>query len=287
MMNRFGNFVKLFNAVRTYILTSKVATLALLIILIASVSALIAPYLIPYNPNKTDLTHSFEAPSLNHPFGTDELGRDIMVRMVYGARVSLAVGASVVAASVIIGLVLGAISGYAGGIADTITMRLVDIFLSFPGIILAVGLVAIIGPGLLNVVVALIAANWPGYTRVVRSETLRVKNNIYVIASRMMGGSKIWVIRKHIIPSVLPSLTVLGTIGFGWAVLAEAGISFLGLGIQPPEPSWGNMVSEGFQYVLSDPLILLFPGMAIALTVWSFNMIGDHLRDLTDPYLKQ
>lgn len=278
----FRSLLRSYNSVKL----NKVATFAFFVILITVVLALVAPYFLPYNPHKTDLSHNFEGPSFNHPLGTDELGRDILMRLIYGARVSLAVGASVVAASISIGLVLGTLSAYLGGLTDTVTMRFVDTFLSFPGIILAVGLVTIIGPGLLNVVIALIAANWPGYTRLVRSEALKVKNNLYVTASRIMGASKIWIIRKHIMPSVLPSVTVLGTIGFGWAVLAEAGISFLGLGIQPPEPSWGNMVSEGFQYVLSDPLILLFPGIAIALIVWSFNILGDHLRDLTDPYLK-
>ena len=148
------------------------------------------------------------------------------------------------------------------------------------------GAVAVVGPGLENVIIALILINWPGYTRVMRGETLRVKENVYVLASRGMGASDSWIMRKHIIPSAISPVVVLATIGFGWAVLAEAGLSFLGLGVQPPAPSWGGMVSEGLEYVLTAPLMALFPGLTIAITVWAFNMLGDGLRDALDPSLR-
>ena len=165
-------------------------------------------------------------------------------------------------------------------------MRFVDVFLSFPGIILAVGAVAIVGPGLQNVIIALIVINWPGYTRVMRGEVLKIKQNPYVLASKGMGASNFWILRKHIIPGAISPVVVLGTIGFGWAVLAEAGLSFLGLGVQPPTPSWGRMVSVGLSYILVDPNIALFGGLAIAITVLCFNMLGDGLRDALDPSLR-
>ncbi|MCL5069155.1 MAG: ABC transporter permease [Thaumarchaeota archaeon] len=198
----------------------------------------------------------------------------------------MAVGASVVSVSITIGVLLGAISGYYGGKTDIVIMRFVDVFLSFPGIILAVGAVAIVGPGLENVIIALIVINWPGYTRVMRGEVLKIKQNPYVLASKGMGASNFWILRKHIIPGAISPVVVLGTIGFGWAVLAEAGLSFLGLGVQPPTPSWGGMVAEGLSYILEDPNIALFGGLAIAITVLCFNMLGDGLRDALDPSLR-
>lgn len=259
---------------------NKIALLSFIVIVLVAIIATFANVLAPYSPDRVALSHAFESPSFKHLLGTDELGRDILSRLMYGARVSLLVGASVVSASAVIGLLLGAIAGFYGGGIDMLIMRVVDVFLSFPGIILAVGLVAIIGPGIQNVIIALIAANWPGYTRVIRNETLKLRGKNYVVASKLSGASNSWIIRKHILSGVAPSVTVLSTIGFGWAVLAEAGISFLGLGVQPPQPSWGNMVAEGFQYFLTDPLMVVMPGLAIAATVWSFNMFGDYLRDL-------
>jgi peptide/nickel transport system permease protein len=264
----------------------KVAMVGLAIIVIIVFVAIFAKYIAPYDPNLQQLSGNLKPPSWSHPFGQDELGRDILSRIIYGARVSLAVGASVVSVSVVIGIVLGAISGFYGGKADVVIMRFVDIFLSFPGIILAVGAVAIIGPGVQNVIVALIIINWPGYTRVMRGEVLRIKQNPFIIASKGMGASNAWILRKHIIPAAISPLVILGTIGFGWAVLAEAGLSFLGLGVQPPTPSWGGMVSEGISYVIQDPYIALYGGLAIAITVLSFNMLGDGLRDALDPSLR-
>jgi len=264
----------------------RIALFAFLIILAASAMAMLAPYISPYDPNRQQLSGYLGGPSLTHVLGQDELGRDLLSRLIYGARVSLIVGASVVGSSLMIGIILGTVAGYFGGKVDAVVMRVVDVFLSFPGIILAVGAVAIVGPGLQNVILAVVIINWPGYTRVMRGETLRVRENVYVLAAKGMGASHSWVIRKHIIPSAISPVIVLATIGFGWAVLAEAGLSFLGLGVQPPEPSWGGMVSEGLQYILADPLMALFPGLAIATTVWSFNILGDGLRDALDPHLR-
>jgi len=264
----------------------RIALVALLVVIAATVVALLAPYIAPFDPTQQQLAGSLKGPSSIHLLGQDELGRDLLSRLMYGARVSLLVGASVVGVSLLIGVFLGALAGYYGGKVDSAIMRIVDVFLSFPGIILAVGAVAVVGPGLENVIIALILINWPGYTRVMRGETLRVKENVYVLASRGMGASDSWIMRKHIIPSAISPVVVLATIGFGWAVLAEAGLSFLGLGVQPPAPSWGGMVSEGLDYVLIAPLMALFPGLTIAITVWAFNMLGDGLRDALDPSLR-
>ena len=256
------------------------------LIVVTVFTAIFAHYIAPYDPDKQNLSTLLKGPSPTHILGQDELGRDLLSRIIYGSRISLLVGASVVSAALSIGVLLGTISGYYGGKADLMIMRLVDVFLSFPGIILAVGAVAIVGPGVQNVIIALIVISWPSYTRVMRGEVLRVKGNSYVMASRGMGASTIWIVRKHIIPSALSSMIVLATIGFGYAVLAEAGLSFLGLGVQPPAPTWGGMVSEGFSYILSAPFITIFPGLAIAVTVVSFNMLGDGLRDALDPSLR-
>ena len=264
----------------------RIALFGLAVIVLIVFVAIFAKYIAPYNPDLQQLSGNLLPPSWTHLLGQDELGRDILSRIIFGSRVSLEVGASVVSVSVSIGVVLGALSGYYGGKVDIVIMRFVDIFLSFPGIILAVGAVAIIGPGLQNVIIALIIINWPGYTRVMRGEVLRIKQNPYILASRGMGASDSWILRKHIIPAAISPLVILGTIGFGWAVLAEAGLSFLGLGVQPPTPSWGGMVSEGISYVLQDPYIALFGGLAIAITVLCFNMLGDGLRDALDPSLR-
>jgi len=264
----------------------KIALFGLVVIIFVTLVSIFASNIAPYNPIKQQLSGYLKPPSTTHLLGQDELGRDILSRIIYGSRVSMEVGASVVAASILVGVLLGTIAGYYGGKIDLIVMRFVDIFLSFPGIILAVGAVAIVGPGLKNVIIALIIINWPGYTRVMRGEVLRVKQNPYVLASKGMGASNFWVMRKHIIPAAISPVIVLATIGFGWAVLAEAGLSFLGLGVQPPTPSWGGIVAEGLSYILEDPYLALFGGLAIAITVLCFNMLGDGLRDALDPSLR-
>lgn len=264
----------------------KIALFGLAVIVLVAIAAIFAKNLAPFSPNAQQLSGAFKGPSSTHLLGQDELGRDLLSRVIYGSQISMAVGASVVSVSIVIGVLLGAVAGYYGGKTDMAIMRFVDVFLSFPGIILAVGAVAIVGPGLQNVIIALVIINWPGYTRVMRGEVLKIKQNPYVIASKGMGASNFWILRKHIIPGAISPVVVLGTIGFGWAVLAEAGLSFLGLGVQPPTPSWGGMVSEGLSYILEDPYIALFGGLAIAITVLCFNMLGDGLRDALDPSLR-
>ena len=262
------------------------AMFGLVVIALVTLLGALAPYVSPYDPNIQHLEGLLQGPSTAHPLGQDELGRDVLSRIVFGSRISLLVGASVVAAALSIGVAIGTVSGFYGGKVDLIIMRIVDVFLSFPGIILAVAAVAVVGPGVENVIIALIVINWPSYTRVMRGEVLRVKGNSYVLASKGMGASASWIIRKHIIPSAISPLIVLATIGFGYAVLAEAGLSFLGLGTQPPAPTWGGMVSEGLSYILNAPFIAVFSGLAIAITVLSFNMLGDGLRDALDPSLR-
>ena len=268
------------------LLRDKIAVFALAVISLVVIAALFSKQIAPYNPDLQQLAGALKGPSNAHVLGQDDLGRDILSRIIYGSQVSMAVGASVVSASVLIGVLLGAVAGYFGGTTDIVIMRFVDVFLSFPGIILAVAAVAIVGPGLQNVIIALIIINWPGYTRVMRGEVLKIKQNPYVLASLGMGASNFWILRKHIIPAAISPVVVLATIGFGWAVLAEAGLSFLGLGVQPPTPSWGGMVAEGLDYILEDPYIALYGGLAIATTVLCFNILGDSLRDALDPSLR-
>ena len=264
----------------------KIALFGLIVIIFVALIAIFAPYVAPYSPVTQQLSGHLSPPTKAHLLGQDELGRDVLSRIIWGSRVSMEVGASVVSASLLIGVLLGTLAGYYGGKIDLFVMRFVDVFLSFPGIILAVGAVAIVGPGLENVVIALVIINWPGYTRVMRGEVLRVKQNPYVLASKGMGASNFWIMRKHIIPAAISPVVVLATIGFGWAVLAEAGLSFLGLGVQAPTPSWGGIVAEGLGYILEDPYLALYGGLAIAITVLCFNILGDGLRDALDPSLR-
>ena len=225
-------------------------------------------------------------PSGEHPFGTDSLGRDILVRVIYGSRVSLSVGVMATAISTIIGLVMGALAGFYGGIWDTIIMRLADIFLAFPYVLFVVSLIAVLGRSLTNVFIAIGILGWPSIARVFRSAILTVKENDYVDAARAMGASDVRIIVHHIFPNSVASIVVYATMNIGGAILTESSLSFLGMGVVPPTPSWGSMIQDGQAYLQTAPWMMIMPGLAILSTVLAFTLLGDGLRDALDVKMK-
>lgn len=235
------------------------------------------------DPTTVDPTSSRLAPSALHPFGTDMLGRDVMSRVVYGARVSLMVGVIATAIALVSGLILGSLSAYFGGIWDAIIMRLGDIFLSFPYVLFVIAMLAVLGPGFINVFIAIGLLGWTSIARVLRSSILQVKESDYVLAARALGAGHLRIILRHILPNSLASVIVYGTMSIGSAIITESALSFLGLGIQPPTPSWGLMIAEGqTQLMAGQWWLTVFPGLAILLTVLSFTLLGDGLRDALD-----
>jgi peptide/nickel transport system permease protein len=264
------------------VLANTQATAGLIIVLLFVGVALFAPSLAPHGPAIQTLREDLQPPRAEHPFGQDKLGRDVLSRVIYGARVSLLVGVLVVGISAALGLWIGALAGYAGGWVDELVMRAIDILLAFPGILLAIGLSAVLGPSLRNVLVALCAIGWTGYARLVRAEVLAWREREFVTAALALGATPLRVVRRHIVPQLLTPLSVQATFGMAGAIVAEASLSFLGLGVQPPTPSWGAMVNEGRSFLLIVPHVALFPGLAIMLTVLGLNLLGDGLRDVLD-----
>ena len=259
--------------------------LGLFIVLFAIAAAVFGPLLTPYDPAGQELARRLEPPSLSHPLGLDELGRDILARLVSGARISLLVGLAVVSVSATIGMLLGSIAGYFGGRIDDVISRVVDVLMAFPGILLAIALVAVLGPSLSHVVMALSVIGWVGYARLVRGQALRTRELDFVQAARALGAGPIRIVLRHVLPSALPSVVVQATLGMAGAIIAEASLSFLGLGVQPPTPSWGTMLDAGRSHLFDAPHLTVVPGVAIALLVLGFNFLGDGLRDRVDPKL--
>jgi peptide/nickel transport system permease protein len=255
----------------------------LAIVLVAVLAAAIGPSLTPYDPASQTLSDRLEPPSRSHPFGLDELGRDILARLVAGARISLAVGLAVVSVSSLVGMALGSIAGYFGGFVDDGISRVVDVLMAFPGILLAIALVAVLGPSLTNVILALCVIGWVGYARLVRGQALRARELEYVQAARALGAGSARIVLRHVLPTAFPAVIVQATLGMAGAILAEASLSFLGLGVQPPTPSWGTMLDAGRSHLFDAPHLTLFPGLAIATLVLGFNFLGDGLRDRLDP----
>jgi peptide/nickel transport system permease protein len=253
------------------------------IVCAAVLAAILGPSLIGMDPAGQDLPLRLEGPSRIHWLGLDELGRDILVRLFTGARISLLVGIVVVGISASVGTILGSIAGYYGGIADEAVGRVSDILMAFPGLLLAIAIVAVLGPSLTNVVFALASIGWVGYARLVRGQVLKVRELEYVQAARALGASTTRILMRHVVPAALPALIVQATLGMGGAILAEASLSFLGLGVQPPTPSWGTMLNFGRAHLLDAPHLTIFPGLAIAVLVLGFNFLGDGLRDALDP----
>jgi peptide/nickel transport system permease protein len=266
---------------------NRTALVGLIIITGLVIVAVLAPWLEPYDPYAVKLDNRLMPPGLEHLFGTDNLGRDILSRVISGSRVSLEVGILTVGLSVLIGVPAGLVAGYRRGVMDSIIMRLVDVFLAFPVIILAIAIVAVRGPGLTNVMLALVFVYWTTYARVTRGVTLVLREEEYVLAARSLGVPTYRILWRHILPNALAPLLVIATLGMGNAILTEAALSFLGLGIQPPEASWGSMLNFGMQFLRDAPFLSYFPGLAIFFTVMGFNMLGDGLRDALDPRLRQ
>lgn len=268
------------------LLRNKAATLGLIILIILSLCAIFAEQISPYDYSEQVLQDKFLSPSWDHPFGTDNLGRDIFSRVVYGSRISIVVGIASVAISATLGILLGAIAGYYGKYADNIIMRFIDILLSIPNLLLAISIAATLGNGLQNVVIAVGLGAMPGYARIVRASILSIKDQEFIEAARSIGASDFRIIVRHILPNCLAPIIVQATMGVANAILSMASLSFIGLGIQPPTPEWGAMLSAGRQYIRDYWYIVTFPGLAIMTIIFALNTFGDGLRDALDPRLK-
>ena len=262
---------------------SLVSKLGAIIVLTAVAAAFLGPLVAPYDPSVQELPLRLAAPSPDHPFGRDELGRDIVTRVLWGARVSLFVGVVVVSISAAAGILIGATTGYFGGWIDGSIGRVMDVLLAFPGILLAIAMVAVLGPSLGHVVLALSLIGWVGYARLVRGQVLRARELEYVQAARAAGADSWRILFRHIIPTTVPAVLVQAALGMAGAIVGEASLSFLGLGVQPPTASWGSMIDGGRAHLLDAPHLTVFPGVAMALLVLGFNFLGDGLRDALDP----
>ncbi|MGY4707227.1 ABC transporter permease [Candidatus Bipolaricaulota sp. J31] len=264
----------------------RLAVMGLIIILGFALMAVLAPWIAPHDPYRGSLRKRLCPPSLEHPLGCDELGRDLLSRIIYGARISLSIGVVSVGIGLILGVPFGAISGYFGGTVDILTQRLVDIMMAFPGILLAIIVVAVLGPGLWNAMLAVGIASVPAYVRVVRGSVLEFREREFVEAARAIGVGHFGVIWRHILPNCIAPLIVLSTLQFASSILWAAGLGFLGLGAQPPTPEWGTMLGRARIYMRVAPHVTTFPGLAIMAAVLGFNLLGDGLRDALDPKLR-
>ncbi|WP_321370871.1 nickel transporter permease [uncultured Desulfuromusa sp.] len=276
------------NAGRIYLglldfLKNRLAVLGLLIIVILGLTALFAPYIAPFDPIATDLTQRLQPLSTDHLFGTDEFGRDIFSRVVWGSRLTLYVIGLVAIIAAPIGIIVGTVSGYFGGFIDTVLMRMTDIFLAFPKLILALAFVAALGPGIENAIIAIAITSWPPYARIARGETITIRNSNFIRAIQLQGAGSVRIITGHIMPLCLSSLIVRVTLDMAGIILTAAGLGFLGLGAQPPSPEWGAMTSSGRAYILDHWWIITMPGTAIFIVSLAFNLLGDGLREVLDP----
>jgi peptide/nickel transport system permease protein len=269
------------------LLRSKSALIGGTLLLVVVLCALLAPLISPYDPIKTNQRTSLEAPNLAHPMGTDRFGRDVLARVIWAGRLSLPVGFVSVVIGAVLGVALGLIAGYYGGQLDAVIMRFVDLLLAFPGILLALAIVAVLGPSLLNLMIAVGISSIPDYVRITRGTVLSVKEREFVLAARTVGSRSSAIMLRHILPNVLAPLIVLGTLGMAAAIITGSALSFLGLGIRPPTPEWGNMLSEGREFLQHAWWVAFFPGLAIMVTVFAINLLGDGLRDALDPRMKR
>jgi peptide/nickel transport system permease protein len=281
-----GPRTSLFRDAMRRLFRNKLAITGMLIMGTFLLTAILAPLIAPYDPIVQELVMRRRPPSQEHPLGRDDLGRDILSRIIFGARTSLQVGVMSVGFAIVIGAIIGAVSGYLGGWIDNIVMRLMDIMLAFPALLLALAIVTILGPGLMNMLYAIGIVSIPAYARIVRASVLSVKEQDYILAARAIGAPPSRILFRNVFPNTLTPLIVQATLGIGTAILDAAGLSFLGLGAQPPQPEWGAMLGQGRYAVFTAPHIVLFPGLAIMLTVLGFNLLGDGLRDALDPRLR-
>ncbi len=272
---------------RAPILANPLNLVAIALIVILAACALLAPVLAPYDPLAQDLAVRLKPPSPEHWLGSDSLGRDIASRILYGARISLLVGVVVVASAGVFGTFIGLVAGYAGGLADEALMRLTEVFLAFPALILAMAIAGALGPSLTNAIIAIAAVTWAVYARLVRGQILSLRQREFVEAARAMGASRRRIVLRHLLPNTLAPLMVQASFDMGSSINAAAGLSFIGFGAQPPTPEWGVMISEGRNFISTQPWLSLFPGVAILLAVGSFNLLGDGLRDAFDPRLSR
>ena len=254
----------------------------IVILLLLISAAVMAPVMAPHSPTQQNLEKDLLSFSKDHLLGTDKLGRDILSRTLYGARISLLVGISTVTISLVIGLLVGSLSGYLGGWVDQLLMRLVDVLMAFPGILLAIAFTAVLGPGLTHVIWALCLIGWTSYARLVRGEILALREKEFIQAAHALGGTLFRIILLHMLPNLIPPLLIQATFGMAAAIVAEGSLSFLGLGVQPPTPSWGSMLNEGRQFILVAPHLTTYPGLAIMVTVLGLNLVGDGLRDFLE-----
>ena len=265
------------------LIKNKFALIGLIVITLLIIVALFAPVISPYTPSQQNVFERLQAPSLNHFFGTDDLGRDVFTRMIFGARISLAVGFISVFIILVIGTFLGIISGFYGGKTDYIIMRFTDIVLCFPTFFLIILVIAFIEPNMYNVMIVMGVTSWPGLARLVRAEVLSLKEREFILVSKMMAISNMKIFFVHILPNIISPLMVYSSLAIGGAILTESALSFLGLGVQPPMPSWGQILTSGKDYIYMAWWLSLFPGVAILITVLAFNLIGEAIRDIFDP----
>ena len=268
------------------LLRRQVVVFGLIVITALIVTAIFAPLIAPYDPYKPDMENALLQPSREHLLGTDALGRDSLSRMIYGARVALLVGLIATAVAASVGMTMGLVAGYFGGIAYTVIMRLIDALMAFPMILLSLVLSVLLGGGLTNIMIAVGIGLSASYARVMCGTVLSIKENDYILSARSNGGSTLRIMLRHILPNSFPPMIVLITINMGGAIMIEAALSYLGVGIAPPGAAWGSMVTDGYRYVVTHPTLALVPGLAIMLVVFSFNMVGDGLRDALDPRLR-
>lgn len=274
-------------AARAPIFANPLNIVAVALISVFAMCALFAPVLAPYDPLVQDLGSRLRPPSPEHWLGTDSLGRDIASRILYGARISLVIGVVVVASAGVFGTVVGLVAGYAGGLVDEALMRMTEVFLSFPALILAMAIAGALGPSLTNAIIAIAVVTWAVYARLTRGQILSLRRREFVEAARAIGASRVRIVWRHLLPNVLAPLMIQGSFDLGSSIIAAAGLSFIGFGAQPPTPEWGVMISEGRNYISTQPWLSLFPGLAILLAVGSFNLLGDGLRDAFDPRLSR
>ncbi len=271
---------------RPALFRNPLATAGLILLVIFGLSALLASVIAPYDPTDQILIARLKPPALTHLLGTDQLGRDIFSRILYGARISLTVGLVVVSSAGVFGTIIGLIAGYASGVVDEVLMRLTDIFFAFPPLILAMAIAGALGPSLNNAMIAIAVVTWPVYARLVRAQVLSLREREFIIAAQSVGVSTPRILWRHLLPNALAPILVQASFDMGGAILSAAGLSFIGFGAQPPTPEWGVMISEGRKFITTQPWLSLFPGLAILLTVAAFNLLGDGIRDILDPRLR-
>jgi peptide/nickel transport system permease protein len=272
---------------RAPILANPLNVVAIALILLLAACALLDPVLAPYDPLLQDLGSRLKPPSSEHWLGTDSLGRDIASRLLYGARISLVIGVVVVASAGVFGTIVGLVAGYAGGLVDEALMRLTEVFLPFPALILAMAIAGALGPSLTNAIIAIAVVTWAVYARLTRGQILSLRQREFVEAARALGASRVRILARHLLPNAVAPLMVQASFDMGSAIIAAAGLSFIGFGAQPPTPEWGVMISEGRNFISTQPWLSLFPGLAILLAVGAFNFLGDGLRDVFDPRLRR